>query len=55
MAAAGKAKVSDFWYRHKDTAPSTAEVAMDALSQPHNASVMFCLFLTAKFAEGYLF
>lgn len=32
MAAAGKARMSDFWYRHKDSS-SGAEVAVDALSQ----------------------
>uniref|UniRef100_A0A1I8EQV3 PDZ domain-containing protein n=1 Tax=Wuchereria bancrofti TaxID=6293 RepID=A0A1I8EQV3_WUCBA len=32
MAAAGKARMSDFWYRHKDVG-SGAEVGVDALSQ----------------------
>ncbi|VDK81417.1 unnamed protein product [Litomosoides sigmodontis] len=32
MAAAGKARMSDFWYRHKDGG-SGAEVGVDALSQ----------------------
>lgn len=32
MAAAGKARMSDFWYRYKDGG-SGAEVGVDALSQ----------------------
>uniref|UniRef100_A0A915PCA3 PDZ domain-containing protein 8 n=1 Tax=Setaria digitata TaxID=48799 RepID=A0A915PCA3_9BILA len=36
MAAAGRAKVSDFWYRHKS---SGAEVAMDVLLSHHDVDV----------------
>ncbi|VDO25194.1 unnamed protein product [Onchocerca flexuosa] len=38
MAAAGKARMSDFWYRHKDNG-SGAEIALDALSQ-HDVDLM---------------
>nr|CDP94793.1 Bm2906, isoform e [Brugia malayi] len=38
MAAAGKARMSDLWYRHKD-AGSGAEVGVDALSQ-HDIDVV---------------
>lgn len=47
MAAAGKARMSDFWYRHKDGG-SSAEVAVDVLSHHEHHNIDLVKFICLK-------